>query len=212
MSSRSGDAPAAGLRNAVRASAVVGPVVVVHAALQAVLVAPGYPDGATLALIGTAVASLLVLLVGLTLLLSAATVAAGHGRIRWSGVLAHWRSRGAPTAGWAVLLLVAIGMGAALWTVPGLLVAAATPYLLVAAAAGPGNPIAANLRGWRRRPGRTLAAVVVTGVVLALCWLTSALVVFFVRGSAAAALLWLLIGAVGAWLAFGWAVAYRRSQ
>lgn len=184
--------------------------IVANAAVQAVLVLPGTVPG-------TSVLSWLLALVSLAALVLAAALATAAGL----GAVTGRMSLGASVASaarhlgrfalWCVLLSVAVTLGLALFTVPGLLVAAVTPYVLLAASDGRGNALVTDLRAIAQRPGRWLATALIMGAVLLVSWLVSALSGFFVGGAVSAFVSWLWFGFLFCWFTCAWAVVYRST-
>jgi hypothetical protein len=119
------------------------------------------------------------------------------------------RNRTWPLLAWSLgLVLVAI-LGFSLFVVPGFVILALTPYLLLAVIDGKRNPIAANFRTIGARWGRWLVTVVLMGVICFVMWFLSALDGFFVTGSPGAMIAWLVLGLVSAWFTCAWSLVYR---
>ena len=112
---------------------------------------------------------------------------------------------------WAIVWLLAVSVGLALNTVPGLVVAALTPFLLLAALDGQGNPLVRNLRTVGRRFWRWLLTVVVIGVVLFVSDIGAGLFTFFIRNPLASLAVWLGGGLAIAWFTTAWALIYRSA-
>jgi hypothetical protein len=119
------------------------------------------------------------------------------------------RDRTWPLLAWSLgLVLVAIA-GFAIYVVPGFIVLALTPYLLLAVVDGQRNPIAVNFRTIGARWGRWLITVVIMGAICFIMWFLSALDGFFVTGAPGAIIAWLVLGLVSAWFTCAWALIYR---
>ena len=144
-------------------------------------------------------------------LLLAAALDAVTGRAGLGAAWERLRLRFVPYLLWSVGLLLVVMVGLALYTVPGLLVIAVTPFLLLAVMDGRPNPLAANVRALGARWGRWLVTVVIMGIVAAVLWLLTALNSFFVTGSVAAFISWLVLGLVAAWFTTAWAMVYRST-
>lgn len=110
---------------------------------------------------------------------------------------------------WITGWTLAVSLGLMFYFWPGIVLLAVTPMVPVAVAAGAHSPLAANFAAIRDRPGKWLLTLVVTLVVIAVVWLASALIAFFVQGWIAAFASWLLVGAVAAWLLRAWAGCFR---
>lgn len=187
---------------------VLVPVVIVNAAVQALLVLPGTLPYLTwsfalLALIGFAA---MVVSYGLV---AAAMLQAVDGPVAWGPVLRAVRDCWRGLTLWSVVLLLAVTIGLALYVVPGILVLALTPYVLLAVVDGRSGPWRTNLRTIRRRWGRWIVTVVAMIAVSAVLWLLAALDGFFVTGAPAALLGWLVLGLVAGWFLCAWALVYR---
>ena len=107
--------------------------------------------------------------------------------------------------------LLAVSVGLAFNTVPGLIVAALTPFLLLAALDGHRNALGRNLRTLGRRFWRWLITVVIIGIVLLVGDLSAGLFTFFTRNPLASLVVWLLGGLVLAWFTTAWALIYRSA-
>lgn len=191
-----------------RGWAVIVPVVILNALVQAVLVWPPftYDSGWYTAL--SAIVSAVAFLLAYGLIASVA-LGVSAGRVGWVKAWATLRSRLGSYSLWAVGLLVVASVGLALYTVPGLLVLALTPFLLLAALDGRSNPLAVNVRTIGRRFWRWLLTMAITGLGVLIGTLVAGFTAFFWRGGLAAALVWLVGGLLLAWLTVAWALIYR---
>jgi hypothetical protein len=191
-----------------RVWAIVIPVVVLNAVVQALLVLPDVMPGLSLTFIALALVSLLVLiasfaLVAISLLLSTrASVTVG-------GVISVARGRLLPMLAWAIGLLAVVLIGLVLYVVPGLIVLAITPFLLLAVLDGRGSPLAVNFRTIGARWGRWLLTILAMGVLSFLVWLLSALDGFFITGAPGALIGWIIVGFVATWFTAAWTLIYR---
>ena len=193
-----------------RGWSVIVPVVVVNAILQGLLVWPPFTYATGWYTVLSAVVSGLVFLVGYGLVASAG-LRVPAGRVGWAQAVGVLRDHAGRYALWAVLLLLVVSAGLAVYTVPGLLVMALTPFLLIAALDGARNPLAVNLRTIGRRSGRWLVTVLITGVGVLLGSVLAGLTAFFWRGGIAALLVWLVGGLLLAWVTVAWALIYRSA-
>jgi hypothetical protein len=201
---------ASGLVRMWRGWSVIVPVVIVNALLQALLV---WPD-ATPMIDSSAILDAVVS--GLAFLASYGLVAAtalhvADGRVGWRQVSVVLRQHGLRFTLWAVGLGLVAALGFAVYTVPGLIVLALTPFLLLAALDGQANPLAANFRTIGRRFWRWLGTTIITGVVVIVGALGSGLFTFFTRGSFASLVVWFVAGLVLAWFTTAWALIYRSA-
>jgi hypothetical protein len=175
---------------------VILPVVVANAVVQALLVWPPFTYDSTWWTLLSAV-------------LSALHVA--DGAVSWSQATITLRAHLLSYALWAAAWLLAVSVGLALNTFPGLLVAALTPFLLLAALDGHRNALGRNLRTLGRRFWRWLLTVVIMGAALFVGDLSAGLFTFFTRNPLASLVVWLVGGLVLAWFTTTWALVYRSA-
>ena len=193
-----------------RGWSVIVPVVVVNALVQALLVWPAftYDSGWYTAL--SAVVSAVAFALAYALVASVA-LDVPSGRVGWAQAWSRVRTNLVGYALWAVLLLVVVSVGLAVYTVPGLLVLALTPFLLIAALDGRGNALAVDVRTIGRRFWRWLVTVAITGVGVLLGSVIAGFTAFFWRGGIAAALVWLVGGLLLSWITVAWGLIYRSA-
>ena len=191
-----------------RAWRVLLPVVVVNALVQGILLLPGVLPYLTIAFVLTALLSFVILVASFGLI-AAAMLQAVEGPVSAGAAVDTLRDRTWPLLAWSLgLVLVAIA-GFAIYVVPGFIVLALTPYLLLAVVDGQRNPIAVNFRTIGARWGRWLITVVIMGAICFIMWFLSALDGFFVTGAPGAIIAWLVLGLVSAWFTCAWALIYR---
>ena len=184
------------------------PVVVINALVQGLLVLPGvlpYPTAAFLAL---ALISLTVLALSFAIV-AATMLQASSGRVSIGGVLATTRARALPLLAWSIGLVLVVTLALALFVLPGLVLLAITPYLLLAVVDGKRSPLAVNFQVIRARWGRWLITVIAVAVVAVVVWLLSVVTGFFVAGFGGTLIGWLGLGLVSCWLICSWALVYR---
>lgn len=187
---------------------VLLPVVIVNALVQGILLLSGVLPYLTIVFVLTALLSFVILVASFGLI-AAAMLQAVEGPVSPGAAAATLRDRTWPLLAWSLgLLLVAIA-GFAIYVVPGFIVLALTPYLLLAVVDGQRNPIAVNFRTIGGRWGRWLITVVIMGVICFVMWFLSALDGFFVTGAPGAIIAWLVLGLVSAWFTCAWALVYR---
>lgn len=184
------------------------PIVLVNAIIQPLLLAFDPSPPLTWWIWPLALVSLGVIIVTLALILAAFLLAA-RGECSWRAVAAQVRSRLLPFAAYATALIIVSVLGLALWVLPGLIILALTPYLLISVMAGEANPVVSNLRAIRARWGRWILLLIVTAIVTGALWVGSGLVAFFVPGAFGAWVLWLAVGLVGTALLQMWCRAWR---
>lgn len=189
---------------------VIVPVVLVNAVVQAVLVWPPFTYDTGWWTVLSAVLSALAFGVAFGLVASTA-LAVADGGVSWRHAIDTLRAHLAGYSAWAAAWLLLVTVGLALDTLPGLLVAALTPFLLLAALDGHRNALARNLRTLGRRFWRWLITVVIIGLVLLVGDLSAGLFTFFTRNPLASLVVWLLGGLVIAWFTTAWALVYRSA-
>lgn len=189
---------------------VIVPVVIANAVVQALLVWPPFTYDAGWWTIAAAVLSAFTFGVSFGLVASTALHVV-DGPVSWPQATATLRGNLASYAVWTVAWLLVVSVGLALNTVPGLLVAALTPFLLLAALDGHRNALGRNLRTLGRRFWRWLLTVVIIGIVLFVSDVSAGLFTFFTRNPLASLAAWLLGGVVLAWLTTAWALIYRSA-
>lgn len=195
-----------------RSSAVVIPVIIINSVLQALLLLPGFLPGVNLAFIVAAVLSFLILVASYTVA-ATAILAAIEGRISGGSgvraVLADSPARFPAVLGWSLLLLIATIIGLSLYVVPGLIVLAVLPFLLIAVIDQRRNPLAANFATLGKRWGRWLLTIVIMAVLCGVLWLLATVTGFFIGGALGALIAWLVLGVIAAWFTAAWALIYR---
>lgn len=191
-----------------RAWRVIIPVVIINALLQGLLLLPGVLPYLSLAFIVVALLSLVVL-IGSFGLVAAAMLQAVEGAVSAAPALTTVRARLLPLLGWGIALALVATLGFALYVLPGFIILALTPYLLLAVIDGRRNPVAVNVRTIGARWGRWLITVLIMGVLCFALWFLAALDGFFVTGAPGAIIAWLALGLVSSWFTCAWALVYR---
>lgn len=187
---------------------IVIPAIVANALIQGLLLLPGALPYLTVGFVVTSLISFVVLVFSFALV-AASMLQAVEGLVSMREVLLVVRGRAWPLLAWSLALVAVTVLGLSLYVLPGLLVLAITPYVLLAVLDGAGNPLATNFRVLRARWGRWLITILVVAVVCFVLWLLSALNGFFVTGAGGAIFGWLGIGLVSSWLTCAWALVYR---
>ena len=191
-----------------RAWKILIPVIIVNAALQALLLLPNVLPYLTVAFIIVSLLSLLILVKAYNFV-AAAMLQAAVGQVDLRSVNANLWKRYFVLLAWSVGLLVLVLIGVSLYVVPGLIVIALAPYLLLAVVDGKRNPLAVNFKTIGARWGRWLVTVLIMGVLCFGVWFLSALNGFFITGAPGAFIGWILIGFVASWFTCAWALVYR---
>lgn len=191
-----------------RAWRVIIPVVLINAVLQGLLLLPGVLPYLSLTFIVVALLSLVVL-IGSFGLVAAAMLQAVEGAVSAATALTTVRTRLLPLLGWGIALALVTTLAFALYVLPGFVILALTPYLLLAVIDGRRNPVAVNLRTIGARWGRWLITVLIMGVLCFVLWFLAALDGFFITGAPGAIIAWLALGLVSAWFICAWALIYR---
>ena len=191
-----------------RAWKIIIPVIIVNAALQALLLLPNVLPYLTVAFVIVSLLSLLILVKAYNFV-AAAMLQAAVGPVDWRSVYANLWKRYFVLLAWSVGLLVLVLIGVSLYVVPGLIVIALAPYLLLAVVDGKRNPLAVNFKTIGARWGRWLVTVLIMGVLCFGVWFLSALNGFFITGAPGAFIGWILIGFVASWFTCAWALVYR---
>jgi len=199
---------ATGLARMWRAWRVVVPVVIANALLQGLLLLPGVLPYLSGAFIAVALVSFVVLVASFGVI-AAAMLQAVEGPVSAGAVIATLRARVLPLLGWSIGLALVATLAFALYVVPGFIVLALTPYLLLAVVDGKRNPLAVNFRTIGARWGRWLVTVLLMGAFCFGLWLLAALDGFFVTGAPGAIIAWLILGVVSSWFTCAWALIYR---
>ncbi len=187
---------------------VVLPVIVVNALLQSLLILLGVLPYLTIAFVLVAVVSFMILVKAYNFV-AAAMLEAAVGPVNVRAVYDNLWSRYWVLLAWSVGLGVVVLIGLSLYVVPGFLVLALTPYLLLAVVDGQRNPLAVNFRTIGARWGRWLITAVLMGVVLFVAWFFAALDGFFITGAPGAFIGWLVLGFIATWFLSAWALIYR---
>ncbi|MFM9134309.1 MAG: hypothetical protein ACKOT0_02545 [bacterium] len=110
---------------------------------------------------------------------------------------------------WSLAIVALATLGLLLYVVPGLIVLALFPYLLIAVVDAKANPLAVNFRTIAARWGRWIITAVIVGVIAFGIWLAAALDTFFLRTMPGLLAAWVLIGLVASWVICAWLLIYR---
>lgn len=191
-----------------RAWPILLPVVAVNAVAQGILLLSGVLPYLTIVFVVTALLSFVVLVASFGLV-AAAMLQAVEGPVSAHAAVDSLRARTWPLLAWSLGLVLAAVAGFSLYVIPGFIILALTPYLLLAVIDGKRNPLAVNFRTIGARWGRWLITVILMGVICFGLWFLSALDGFFVTGAPGAMIAWLALGLVSAWFICAWALIFR---
>lgn len=203
---------ARGVQGVARAWAVVIPVIVVNAVLQAAIIALGVLPGLSIGFIALAALSYTLLVLSFVVV-ALALLRAIDGDLRGTSgvrrVLVDAPHRLGPALAWSLALVAAIIIGLALYVVPGLVVIALFPYLLIAVVDRRRHPLAVNFTTMGRRFWRWLLTIAVMGIGCAIIWFLATANGFFIAGPLGSLIAWLAFGVIAAWFTAAWALVYR---
>jgi len=183
-------------------------VILANAVLQSLLVWLNPMPYLSFGFVALSVASLLILLLAWCIVASA-MLQATTGKVEMQVIWKVIRTRWAPLLGWSLALLAALVLGFSLAVVPGLLISALFPFLLLAVVDGRSNPLATNFRVIAVRWGRWLITLVLMGFGGLVLWLLSGIDGFFVTGAPGALAGWIVLGFAASWYTAAWALVYR---
>lgn len=127
-------------------------------------------------------------------------------------VVGRVKSHAGAFIGWALLQWLAVLLVTLIHPALVLLVAAATPFLPIAAMDGQSGALGVNFRTLGRKFGRWLVTTVILLVAGIIFFLLAAVDVFFIKGTPAAIFFWLIIGVVAWWLLTAWTLVYRAAR
>jgi hypothetical protein len=181
------------------------PVVIANALIQAgISVFPYSPDQVGLNLL-TSVVSAAVLWVTVAFVTATAHIVP-YRRVGWPDVTSLLRRNGLRFSLWLVLLVFVASTGLAVFTLPGILVVALTPFVLLASVAGEANPLRVNFTVIRSRFWRWLVTAVIGVILVLLGYVVLGFTEFFLRGPLGATVILVVVGFVTAWVMTAWAL------
>jgi hypothetical protein len=194
-----------------RGWSVIVPVVIVNAVLQALLVWPDFELDEQWLNVTSAAVSAMAFVVAFGLV-AATALRVPDGRVGWRTAAATLGRSAVRYGLWALGLLASFAAALILSEAIALLVLGLTPFLLPAAIDGEINPLVANFRTIGRRFWRWLVTVLIIGGVVVLGTVLTGVTAFFIRGSAASLLVWIVAGLVLSWFTTAWALIYRNAN
>ena len=193
-----------------RAGSAAVPFIALNAAVQSGLMYLDTLSGLSVAfLVAFAVSAVSALV--LYAVLAAGALEAVDGTASLGSILARARRTAPGFAGWALVQWASILVAALIHPALILVVAAATPFLPLAASDARGNALVGNFRAIGGRAGRWLLTTLILAVAAGVLFLLAAANTFFVKGTPAAAMFWLVIPVVAWWLLTAWALVYRQA-
>jgi hypothetical protein len=188
---------------------IVIPVIVANALVQAALLLPGVLPYLTIPFILIALVGFFVLVASFVLV-TAAMLQAATGAVAAEVVVSTLKERFWQVLLWSLGLAIAVTIGLSLFVLPGLVVLAITPFVLLSVVDGQRKPLATNFRIIGAQWGSWLLTIVVVGAAALVLWFFSALNGFFVTGAPAAFFGWLVLGFASSWFISRWASLYRK--
>jgi hypothetical protein len=157
-----------------------------------------------------ALVSLLALVLSLNLIATAA-LAVPYGHVTVRQALATALPRLPRFVLWGTVWVVVVMAGMMIYLIPGLLIIAITPYYTLALADGSPHPLKSNFQAIRSRPGRYVAMILMTTLILVLCYLFGSAANLLIAGVSPTLVVTFLMGLVVTWLVLAWALIYRST-
>lgn len=187
------------------------PVILVNALVQGLLTLGSYsPDSPGLNL-GLAALSALVLLKSIVWV-NVVAVLGTRREANWAAALKRMRERWLVADLWALGVALVAVIGFALWTVPGIIVLAVTPFVLLAAATGERHALRANFAALGRRFWLWLLVTLGALLVGVLWYVIAGFVDFFLRGMLGAFTAWTVTGMLFALFTFAYASIFAKAR
>jgi hypothetical protein len=186
-------------------------VVMLTAVIQAVMSAVAYSPTNIGWNVLSSVLSALVFLVASALVTASAHLSLSTS-VSWAAVVALLRRHGRRFVLWLVGLILVTSIGLALYTWPGILLLALTPYVLLSSIAGDKNPLATNFRAIGQRFWRWLVTALIVTMLALLSYIVFGFTEFFLRGVLGASVIWIIIGFATAWIMTAWALILHATR
>lgn len=186
-------------------------VILVNALVQAALIYVNAQVGMNISFIISLLVSAAVLIGSAAVLVNVA-LRAVDGRVGLKAALSGASSHLPLFALWVIAQWVAIVAVSLLYGPLGILVAVLTVFIPLAAADGRGNALGANFSAIKDRWGHWLITVIILLVIGLIVFLLSAVNVFFIKGTPASFIAWLVMGIGAWWLLTAWASLYRSTR
>ena len=153
-----------------------------------------------------------VVLIGSFAVLVSVALRVVDGRVGLKAALAGASSHLPMFALWVVVQWVVVVALSLLYGPLAILVAVLTVFVPLAAADGRGNAVGANFSAIKDRWGRWLLTTIILLVIGLIVFLLSAVNVFFIKGTVAAFIAWLVLGLGLWWMYTAWAALYRSTR
>lgn len=190
---------------------VTVPVVILTAVTQGVISAVAYsPSNTGWNIVSSIMSALLFLVAGA--LVTASAYLSLSMRVSWTAVMTLLHRHGGKFVMWLVGLMVFASLGLALYTWPGILILALTPYVLLSSVAGDKYPLATNFRAIGKRFWRWLLTALIVTVLVLLSYIVFGFTEFFLRGVLGATVIWIIIGFATAWIMTAWAMILQATR
>ena len=187
------------------------PVIVINALIQPLLIMTDPTPALTWSIWPLAAISLLSLTITSMVVVSAVCLRT-TGKYSFKDLTSRLRSRLLPvllySIGWLVLMI----LGLSLWVIPGLVLLAVTPYLLIAVIEGSRNPITSNFHAIRVGVLRWILLLIASAFLVGMTWVASAFMAFFLPPFMGSALTWIAFGVIGTFVIQMWNRAWLRAQ
>ncbi len=191
-----------------RAWRILLPVVTVNALVQATLLVPGLLPYLSVSFVLASLLSFVVLVLSFGAV-AASMLQAAQGSVDARAVWGELRARWLPLLAWSLGIVIIATIGFSLYLLPGFVVLAAVPYLLLAVVDGRSRPLRVNFRTIGARWVRWLVTVGVLAIVCLVVWVLALVDTFFVGGVGGSFIGWIVLGIVASWFVCAWALIYR---
>lgn len=186
-------------------------VILVNAVIQALLVI-GDPvfgvDGALIYLLALVSA---IAIIATAAYITAIGLGAVEGKVTFRDATARVKSNLWVYLAWLIGLGIVTLLGTLLYTLPGAIISALTPFVTIAAMAGQKNALAADFKAIGARPIRWIVTLIFTALVGFVVWLIAAGNTFLITGPIAAFITVTIVGFIGLWFATAWSCLYRST-
>ncbi len=190
---------------------IIVPVIVLNALIQALLIWPPFTYGTGVWTVLSAVVSAIVMAAGFAAI-AASALKVADGPVRWADAAPAIRENAIQYGVWIMVWGVAVAIGFALYLVPGLVIIGLTPFLAIAVLDGQANPLRANFEAIRARLARWLITIIIVMLLGVICCYIAGFTAFFIRGSIATLLVFLVGGWLVSWCVTAFGLIYRGAR